>query len=153
MALSLPSRNLAGTLSPAIGNLTFLRLLNLSSNGLHGEIPETVGRLRRLRAHNIGRNSISGVLPANLSSCVSLTDLRLHYNQRIPADLGNTLTRIQIFALRNNSLTGPIPAGIGSIAGLQHLSLSGEVPPSLWNLSSLVAFQELAARQRPSRHR
>ncbi|KAB8079995.1 hypothetical protein EE612_000326, partial [Oryza sativa] len=51
-SLNLPSSNLAGTLSPAIGNLTFLRRLNLSSNGLCGEIPTSIGRLRRLQICN-----------------------------------------------------------------------------------------------------
>ena len=38
VVLSLPSRGLAGTLSPAVGNLTSLRILNLSSNWFQGTI-------------------------------------------------------------------------------------------------------------------
>lgn len=48
VALDLPSQGLAGAISPAIGNLTFLRALNLSFNSLHGEIPPSIGSLRRL---------------------------------------------------------------------------------------------------------
>jgi hypothetical protein len=48
VALSLPSLGLTGTLSPAVGNLTFLRTLNLSSNWFQGTIPASIGRLVRL---------------------------------------------------------------------------------------------------------
>uniref|UniRef100_A0A0E0C1U3 Receptor kinase-like protein Xa21 n=1 Tax=Oryza meridionalis TaxID=40149 RepID=A0A0E0C1U3_9ORYZ len=173
VSLSLPSSNLTGTLSPAIGNLTFLRLLNLKFNGISGEIPPSVGRLRRLRIFNMDRNSLSGTLPVNLTSCSRLTELRVRYNQLgggIPVELGsNTLTRLQMLLLTNNSFTGPIPAslanlsslqylymdnnhleglippGLGNIAGLQNLylsgnNLSGVFPPSLCNLSSLTAL-------------
>ena len=91
-SLSLPSSNLAGTLSPAIGNLTFLRRLNLSSNGLYGEIPTSIGRLRRLQWLNLSYNSFSGAFPVNLTSCISLKILDLDYNQLggiIPVELGN----------------------------------------------------------------
>ncbi|OEL33143.1 hypothetical protein BAE44_0005841 [Dichanthelium oligosanthes] len=43
VALDLSSQGLAGTISPAIGNLTFLRSLNLSINTLQGEIPPSIG--------------------------------------------------------------------------------------------------------------
>ncbi|CAL5013134.1 unnamed protein product [Urochloa decumbens] len=145
VALSLPSRNLAGTLSPAIGNLTFLRALNLSSNGLYGEIPPSVGRLRRLRVLDLGRNSMSGALPANLSSCISLTYLRLQYNQIdgcIPAELGNTLTRLEGLVLRNNSITGPIPASLANLSSLRYLvlddnHLGGLIPSGIGNIAGL----------------
>lgn len=47
-ALNLPSLQLAGSLSPHIGNLSFLRHINLSTNYFHGKIPQEVGRLFRL---------------------------------------------------------------------------------------------------------
>ena len=49
VALNLSSQGLAGTISPAIGNLTFLRILELSYNSLQGEIPASIGSLRRSR--------------------------------------------------------------------------------------------------------
>lgn len=145
VALSLASSNLSGTLSPAIGNLTFLRVLNLSSNALHGGIPETVGRLRRLTALDVGHNSISGALPANLSSCVSLEYLRLEYNQlggRVPPDIGNTLARLQSLVLRNNSFTGPVPASLANLSSLRYLAvdgnhLGGPIPPGLGGIAGL----------------
>ncbi|KAE8688900.1 hypothetical protein F3Y22_tig00110951pilonHSYRG00031 [Hibiscus syriacus] len=39
---------LSGSLSPFIGNLSFLRELNLEENSFYNEIPQEIGRLRRL---------------------------------------------------------------------------------------------------------
>ncbi|GJN37469.1 hypothetical protein PR202_gb26428 [Eleusine coracana subsp. coracana] len=73
VALSLPSRGLAGVLSPAVGNLSSLRTLNLSYNALHGAIPASIGRLHRLEVLDLSNNAFSGELPAaNLTSCTSL---------------------------------------------------------------------------------
>nr|BAH20868.1 putative LRR-kinase protein [Oryza sativa Japonica Group]BAH20869.1 putative LRR-kinase protein [Oryza sativa Japonica Group] len=145
-ALDLPSSNLTGTLPPAVGNLTFLRRLNLSSNQLHGEIPPAVGRLRRLLVLDMDHNSFSGAIPANLSSCISLTILRIQSNPqlggRIPPELGNTLPRLEKLQLRKNSLTGKIPASLANLSSLQLLSLSynkleGLIPPGLGDIAGL----------------
>ena len=72
VALDLSAQGLAGTISPAIGNLTFLRSLNLSFNGLRGEIPPSVGSLRRLQQLDLGVNMLAGVIPTNISRCTSL---------------------------------------------------------------------------------
>ncbi|KAL6848263.1 hypothetical protein ACP4OV_022391 [Aristida adscensionis] len=145
VALSLPFRGLAGTISPAIGNLTSLQMLNLSSNGFYGEIPPSIGRLRRLRTLDMGNNLLSGMLPANLSLCTSLETLILHYNRLtgpIPTGIGDTLTRIRGLSLMNNTFTGPIPQSLGNLSSLQRMSLKenflqGPIPTSLGNLNNL----------------
>ncbi|KAF0918266.1 hypothetical protein E2562_023348 [Oryza meyeriana var. granulata] len=145
VALSLTSLGLAGTLSPAIGNLTFLRRLNLSYNWFHGEIPPSIGRLRRLQALDMRDNSFSGTIPANLSFCTSMTYLHLGSNQfhgRIPPELGNMLTRLQKLRLPNNSFTGPIPSSLANLSSLYFLDLSlnnfeGPVPPQLGSIRGL----------------
>jgi Leucine-rich repeat (LRR) protein len=81
VALSLPSLGLTGTLSTAVGNLTFLRTLNLSSNWFLGTIPTSICSLVRLQELDLSYNMFDGALPANLSSCVSLLFLRLNSNQ------------------------------------------------------------------------
>ncbi|KAG8046067.1 hypothetical protein GUJ93_ZPchr0008g13738 [Zizania palustris] len=173
VALSLPSHGLSGTLSPAVGNLSFLRTLNLSFNGLHGDIPASLGRLRRLGTLDLSFNTFSGELTGNLTSCTSLQYLVLRSNKltgRIPADLGDTLTRLQWLGLDNNSFTGFVPASLGNLTSLQVLylrmnmlegtlpqelgsnmpqlrsldicanNLHGALPSSLYNLSSLKNF-------------
>ncbi|CAL4965265.1 unnamed protein product [Urochloa decumbens] len=126
VSLSLPSRGLIGTLSSAIGNLTFLRTLNLTSNRFQGSIPASIGRLVRLKWLDLSYNTFSGALPANLSSCVSLLFLTLSRNQfhgRIPVDLGRKLTNLQKLSLANNNLTGDIPASLANMSSLYYLDL------------------------------
>lgn len=59
VSLSLPSYGLTGTLSTAIGDLTFLRMLNLSSNRFRGEVPATIVRLAHLQALDLSYNAFT----------------------------------------------------------------------------------------------
>ncbi|CAL4977873.1 unnamed protein product [Urochloa decumbens] len=127
VALSLPSQGLTGTLSPAIGNLTFMRELNLSSNWFRGDIPESIGHLVRLQTLDLSVNTFSGALPANLSSCASLMILRLASNQlhgSIPVEIGHKLRSIQKLSFANNSLTGAIPGSLANMSSLYFLNLN-----------------------------
>ncbi|WVZ72318.1 hypothetical protein U9M48_020800 [Paspalum notatum var. saurae] len=145
VALSLPSRGLTGTLSPAIGNLTFLRALNLSSNWFHGDIPATIGRLVRLQMLDLSYNTFDGGLPANLSFCVSLLFFDLSSNRlhgRIPVELGSRLTSLQKLSLANHSMTGDIPASLANTSSLNFLNLcqnqfEGSIPPELGSIGGL----------------
>ncbi|KAH7522645.1 hypothetical protein FEM48_Zijuj07G0160700 [Ziziphus jujuba var. spinosa] len=47
--LNLQFKKLKGTISPHIGNLSFIRHLNLYNNCFYGPLPETIGQLHRLR--------------------------------------------------------------------------------------------------------
>uniref|UniRef100_A0ACD5VN88 Uncharacterized protein n=1 Tax=Avena sativa TaxID=4498 RepID=A0ACD5VN88_AVESA len=148
VALRLDGRALAGALSPDLGNLTFLRMLNLSFNWLHGEIPGSLGRLRRLQRLDLSDNSFSGTLPVNLSSCVRITEMILRNNKlsgRIPAELGEKLTSLVKISLRNNSFTGPIPASLANLSYLQTINLAtnqlvGSIPPGFGSLQSMRRF-------------
>ena len=81
VALNLSSQGLAGTISPAIGNLTFLRLLDLSYNSLQGEIPASIGSLRRLGSIDLGLNMHTGIIPSNISRCISLREMHIYSNK------------------------------------------------------------------------
>ncbi|XP_044417195.1 receptor kinase-like protein Xa21 [Triticum aestivum] len=148
VALRLNGTGIAGALSPAIGNLTFLRMLDLSFNSLHGDIPASLGRLRRLRSLHLYDNSFSGTLPANLSSCVSMIDMRLDNNTiggYIPTELGEKLTYLARITLRNNTFTGTIPSSLANLSHLQSLDLStnqlvGSIPPALGSIQSMRYF-------------
>ncbi|ONM16631.1 hypothetical protein ZEAMMB73_Zm00001d003267 [Zea mays] len=59
VSLSLSSYGLTSTLSTAIGDLTFLRMLNLSSNWFHGEVPATIVRLAHLQALDLSYNAFT----------------------------------------------------------------------------------------------
>ncbi|XP_031118692.1 probable LRR receptor-like serine/threonine-protein kinase At3g47570 [Ipomoea triloba] len=120
VSIDLSSSNLQGSLSPAIGNLSFLRELILYNNTLAGIIPKEMGRLTRLSGLDLTINVFSGEIPKNLSHCVSLTN----------------------FYLGNNNLTGTFPLEFRSLSKLEHLSvvtnhLTGEIPAYIGNFSSL----------------
>ncbi|KAK9154404.1 hypothetical protein Sjap_001884 [Stephania japonica] len=165
--LVLKSYGLAGSLSPYIGNLSFLHTIDLQNNSFYGEIPSKVlGRLFRLRIFALGNNSFTGELPSNFShnletlslggnklsgpfpkqlcTLQNLKILRLWSNNltgSLPYALGN-LSSLQFIDLSSNILGGGIPDSIGQLKSLDFLSLdenmlSSKLPPSIYNLSSL----------------
>ncbi|KAM7466659.1 hypothetical protein LguiB_014221 [Lonicera macranthoides] len=85
--LNLSSSGLVGSLSPNIGNLSFLRHIALQNNSLQGQIPPEIGRLFRLQSLRLYSNSLEGEIPANLSHC----------------------KRLMLISLPNNKLVGEIP--------------------------------------------
>jgi len=101
IGLDLKDLKLVGTISPHLGNLSFLRSLNLSSNSFSGGIPSEVGQLIRLQNLNLSHNSLEGEIPVNLSNCSNLLNLDLQYNnlvQQIPSELGS-LSKLEILSL------------------------------------------------------
>ncbi|PRQ59419.1 putative non-specific serine/threonine protein kinase [Rosa chinensis] len=67
-ALYLPHAVLHRTISPYIGNLSFLRDFSLYNNSFSGKIPQQVEHLFRLRHLNLTINMIEGEIPVNLTS-------------------------------------------------------------------------------------
>lgn len=147
-SLDLSSRQLSGIVSPAIGNLTFLRKLNLESNMLAGEVPLTVGRLRRLRFLSLFNNSFRGEIPREICNCSNLVRLSLGVNQmegEIPAGLG-LLSQLHILYIHYNNLVGSIPPSLGNLTLLETLDvlenrLVGSIPASLSHLDHLRSFE------------
>ncbi|XP_050154666.1 probable LRR receptor-like serine/threonine-protein kinase At3g47570 isoform X2 [Malus sylvestris] len=75
--LDLGEQNLAGSISPHIGNLSFLMELYFQNNSLSGQIPPEIGRLRRLQKYK-------GTAPSTLgNSC-----LQVSYNTLLKATDG-----------------------------------------------------------------
>lgn len=96
--LDLNSRGLFGSLSPYIGNLSFLRVILLFNNSIQGGIPPEIGRLFRLQNLRLGNNSLVGEILGSLSHCSWHIGLSLFGNKlvgKIPpeiASLHNLLT-------------------------------------------------------------
>ena len=106
--LRLPSHKLVGSISPFIGNLSFLRSLHLQNNSFSHEIPSEIGRLHRLQVIELFNNSFGGRIPPNVSSCSNLKVVNLANNQfvgQIPVELGS-LSKLSEFHLDKNKLTG-----------------------------------------------
>ncbi|XP_039067475.1 probable LRR receptor-like serine/threonine-protein kinase At3g47570 [Hibiscus syriacus] len=149
--LELQYLEFSGSLSPYIGNLSFLMELSLAGNSFYSEIPHEIGRLRRLETLNLTDNSINGKIPSNLPACSKLTIVDMRSNRltgEIPAALG-LLSNLKFLSFYNNSLRGNIPPSLRNISSLEKLglslnSLSGIIPEALGrlkNLSYLVVGQ------------
>jgi Leucine-rich repeat (LRR) protein len=151
--LDLQSLKLVGSISPHVGNLSFLRNLTLQNNTFHNEIPPEIGRLRRLQVLRLDNNTISGKIPSNLSSCTKLQVLRFSYNLltgEIPTMLGN-LSKLRDFYIPKNNLTGSIPPSFGNLSFLEvfyvaYNNLGGIIPDSFGQLTKLSYFQVFGNR-------
>ncbi|XP_019155405.1 PREDICTED: probable LRR receptor-like serine/threonine-protein kinase At3g47570 [Ipomoea nil] len=151
VALRLPKMGLVGTISPHIGNLTFLRVLHLNDNNFYGEIPGEIGGLFRLRYLSLSVNALTGDLAKlNLSSCVHLRELYfaqngLHGNLPTAFQFLPNLKKLQTLSLGTNRLTGGIPPTIGNLSSLRNMGLEenhlkGRVPHEImrcWDLNIL----------------
>ncbi|CAM8958319.1 unnamed protein product [Rhodiola kirilowii] len=144
IALYLVGLGLTGTLSPHIGNLTFLRFLNLSDCNIKGVVPEEIGQLSRLRVFNMPNNALRGSIPLHLTNCSQLRIINLRQNHltgTIPSQLGS-MSELEILFMYRNNLTGDIPSTLGNISSLTILQLGdnrllGSIPSSLGKLGSL----------------
>ncbi|XP_050143820.1 probable LRR receptor-like serine/threonine-protein kinase At3g47570 isoform X2 [Malus sylvestris] len=144
LILNLPDQNLAGSLPPSIGNLSYLTSINLGSNSFRGEIPQEIGRLQSLHVLNLSHNSFSGKIPTNLSQCTQLKTLEFRYNEligSIPKQL-SSLLKLRRLLLSTNNLTGTIPSWMGNFSSLHVFDLSGNnfqgsIPNDLGRLTRL----------------
>ncbi|XP_028108658.1 putative receptor-like protein kinase At3g47110 [Camellia sinensis] len=136
--LRLRSQGLVGSLSPHIGNLSFLKSLILRNNSFHGPIPQEIGRLFRLQNISLRKNSFHGEVPTNFSQCSNLEILDLIGNNltgNIPAELGS-LSKLTFLGLTTNKISGTIPPSLGNLSSLTQL-FTGPLPISLSNASKL----------------
>ena len=65
-SLNLTKMDLRGSISPLLGNLSFLRSLDISENALIGHIPPQLGRLFRLRELSLDNNGLGGNIPSQI---------------------------------------------------------------------------------------
>ncbi|GKB01731.1 receptor-like kinase TMK4 [Tanacetum coccineum] len=62
-SVNFANQNFFGTISPAFGNLTSLRILSLNDNNLTGSIPEVLTSLPDLQFLDVSNNNLSGLVP------------------------------------------------------------------------------------------
>ncbi|RCV23055.1 hypothetical protein SETIT_4G268500v2 [Setaria italica] len=123
-SLDVSGHGLTGTLSPAVGDLERLEVLNLTDNGVSGRIPASLGRLQHLSYLSLCDNKFEGEIPDALRNCSALA----------------------VAFLNNNHLTGGVPGWLDSLRNLTvlwlgHNALSGRIPPSLGNITWIRALQ------------
>ncbi|KAK2976301.1 hypothetical protein RJ640_002729 [Escallonia rubra] len=146
--LNMSSLKLVGSLSPHVGNLTFLRELNLGENNFHGTIPQESGRMFRLQYLRLANNFFQGSLPTNLTYCSNLRIIDLTLNNlegNVPAGL-SSLSNLNELSLGRNNFTGMVPVSLGNLSSLRILDLSrnylhGSIPEELGLLSNLEVLE------------
>ncbi|XP_042401703.1 putative receptor-like protein kinase At3g47110 [Zingiber officinale] len=135
-AVRLESLGLTGMISPAIADLTFLRVLHLPNNQLNGSIPRELGDLHHLRYLNLRSNALEGAIPDTLSQCSRLHTISIGSNKlrgSLPSSMARC-SRLRIIDFSNNLLTGEIPdeyrSRLPELLGLflSSNNLSGAIP-------------------------
>ncbi|KAJ0984905.1 hypothetical protein J5N97_003261 [Dioscorea zingiberensis] len=146
MGLNLSGKDLQGTISPYLSNLSQVRWIDLSENSLHGPIPEELGALSMLQEFSIRLNAVQRQVPHSLGMLKELLYIDLSGNElhgRLPTTLLYNCTSLSSVDLSNNSFTGLIPPEIGNhLPNLTTLDLylnqlTGGIPASLCNSTLL----------------
>nr|AHJ61056.1 Hwi1-25L2 [Oryza rufipogon] len=167
-SIDLSNQDLAGNISPSLGNLTFLRNLSLATNRFTGQIPASLCHLSSLRSLYLSNNSLQGNIPS-FANCSELRLLWLDHNAlgggiprdlplgleeldvslnslvgTIPPTLGN-ITKLKMFSCSINGINGGIPSELAGLRGMEILgvgmnNLSGEFPEAILNMSALVVL-------------
>ena len=65
--MSLNDNQLTGSISPSVGKLTILEILELYDNQLVGSLPDTIYTMPELEVIRVGDNRLSGVLSNRLT--------------------------------------------------------------------------------------
>ncbi|XP_076933592.1 putative LRR receptor-like serine/threonine-protein kinase At1g06840, partial [Bidens hawaiensis] len=146
--LQLLNLNLSGTLSPALGQLAYMEILDFMWNKITGSIPREVGQLTNLQLLLLNGNQLTGSLPEEIGFLPNLDRIQIDQNfisGPIPKSFAN-LNKTKHFHMNNNSLSGPIPSEISRLPSLVHMlldnnNLSGTLPPELSQLPSLLILQ------------
>ncbi|KAG4990557.1 hypothetical protein JHK87_024014 [Glycine soja] len=146
--LNLQGYKLKGSISPHVGNLSYMTNFNLEGNNFYEKIPQELGRLSRLQKLSIENNSLGGEIPTNLTGCTHLKLLNLGGNNltgKIPIEIGS-LQKLTYLSLYMNQLTGGIPSFIGNLSSLIVFSvdtnnLEGDIPQEICHLKNLTEVE------------
>uniref|UniRef100_A0A6N2LJV4 non-specific serine/threonine protein kinase n=1 Tax=Salix viminalis TaxID=40686 RepID=A0A6N2LJV4_SALVM len=146
--LQLLNMNLSGTLSPSLGNLTHMEILDFMWNTINGSIPPAIGNIKSLKLLLLNGNQLTGSLPEELGHLPILDRIQIdqnHISGPIPKSFAN-LNNTKHFHMNNNSISGQIPAELSRLPNLVHFlldnnNLSGTLPPDLYKLPKLLILQ------------
>ncbi|KAF5446552.1 hypothetical protein F2P56_032171 [Juglans regia] len=146
--LLLLKMGLSGSLSPELGNLLYLQILDFMWNSISGSIPKEIGNITTLELLLLNGNNLTGPLPEELGYLPNLDRIQIDQNNisgPIPVSFSN-LNKTKHFHMNNNSISGQIPPELSRLPSLVHFlldnnNLSGYLPPEFSELPSLLIIQ------------
>ncbi|XVF55058.1 hypothetical protein PTKIN_Ptkin06aG0006200 [Pterospermum kingtungense] len=124
--LVLSDTNFGGQIPDSIGNLGQLTRIEFARCNFSGPIPKSMQKLKQLVYVDFSSNNFSGPMPS-FSSSRNLTELNLASNQlygTIHSTNWSGLFKLVSVDLRNNKLSGTIPAALFGIPSLEKIFLS-----------------------------
>lgn len=131
--IDLPGNNLNGYLSPDLGLLSDLIILNLSDNSLYDGIPPELGNLSNLQYLQLNDNFLQYNVPVELENLTSLIEVSLNNNRlagSAPA-IGLASMNMSDVYLEGNSFNG-----LNDITGYYNLN-------SFWIGTNFLTFEDL----------
>ncbi|KAI9344096.1 hypothetical protein BDR26DRAFT_228061 [Obelidium mucronatum] len=75
----LPRMQLAGSISPLLGNLEQMKILDLSENQLTGSIPPELAKCQALKTVVLEKNELSGVVPPQLLTILAANGAKVNF--------------------------------------------------------------------------
>lgn len=140
--LTLPSRQLDGSVPLELGNLICLKKLDLSFNSLKGDLPEQIGNLTQLTELNLAANKFVGAISHSVTKLTGLTELHLNKNRfnTFPVEICQ-LEHLEIIHLEDNELTA-MPGEVSQMSNLEYLYLDNNqltaLPSGLDKMPKLI---------------
>ncbi|KAM0889788.1 hypothetical protein ACQ4PT_027481 [Festuca glaucescens] len=149
--LSMFSNELVGEIPASLANASAMQTINLGENNLVSVVPADLGALRELAHLGLSVNMLQAATPSEwqfldaLTNCSKLQVLHMYHNDlsgELPASVANLSTELLWLDFAYNRISGTIPSGIGSVAGLTTLRLeannfTGVIPESVGLLTDM----------------